>query len=350
MKYLAKPGLIGAVTALSLALAAAASAEEKIVVTVYSGIWGTSQGACVLDPFSKATGITAVPEPAISSVAITKLIQQKDNPEIDVVWLDGGPSEQAWNEGIIDAIDPAKIPNLAGVADKAIYKTKDGKIYALGTGYYATGLFYNTKEVKEKPTSWFDMWKPEYAGRVIFMSPVLANFVPTFMHINKLLGGSSTNFQPAIDKFKTLKVSSYYESTGVVQASIQSSEAIIGSHYVNAIWAVNDQNVPVVPIAPKEGVPAGDIRVHLVKGTKHKDAAEKFINFAVSTDALTCLGERLYIGPTTKEPPKLSEKAKERMPWGAEGSLDNLIVPDWNEVNAKRAEIIDLWNRQVVGK
>ena len=350
MKKFVRTGLITAATALSLGLASGAYAEERIVVTVYSGIWGTSQGACVLEPFSKATGITAVPEPAISSVAITKMIQQKDNPEIDVTWLDGGPSEQAWNEGVLDAIDPAKITNLGGVADKAIYKTKDGKIYALGTGYYATGLFYNTKEVKEKPTSWFDMWKPEYANRVIFMSPVLANFVPTFLHINKLLGGSATNLQPAIDKFKTLKVSSYYESTGTVQASIQSGEAIIGSHYVNAIWSVNDQSVPVVPIAPKEGVPAGDIRVHLVKGSKHKEAAEKFINFAVSKEALTCLGERLYIGPTTKEAPKLSDKAKERMPWGAEGSLDNLIVPDWNEVNAKRAEIIDLWNRQVVRK
>lgn len=350
MRDFVRVGLITAVTALSLGLGAAASAEEKIVVTIYSGVWGEAQKACMLTPFSNATGITPVPEPAISSVAITKMMQQKDNPEIDVTWLDGGPSEQAWNEGIIDAIDPAKIPNLSDVADKAIYKTKDGKIYAVGTGYYATGLFYNTKEVKEKPTSWFDMWKPEYAGRAIFMSPVLANFVPTFLHINKLLGGSSSNFQPAIDKFKTLKVSSYYESSGTVQASIQSGEAIIGAHYVNAIWSVNDQSVPVVPIAPKEGLPAGDIRLHLVKGTKHKDAAEKFINFAVSKEALTCLGERLYVGPTTKQPPQLSAKARERMPWGAEGSLADLIVPDWNEVNAKRAEIIDLWNRQVVGK
>jgi len=350
MKRFVRAGLIATAMALSLGFAAGAYAEERIVVTVYSGIWGTAQGACVLEPFSKATGITAVPEPAISSVAITKLIQQKDNPEIDVTWLDGGPSEQAWGEGILDAIDPGAIPNLSGVADKAIYKTKDGKIYALGTGYYATGLFYNTKEVKERPTSWFDMWKPEYANRVIFMSPVLANFVPTFMYINKLLGGSSTNFEPAIEKFKTLKVSSYYESTGTVQASIQSGEAIIGAHYINAIWSVNDQNVPVVPVAPKEGVPAGDIRVHLVKGTKHKQAALKFINFAVSKDALTCLAEHLYIGPTLKVAPKLSEKAKERMPWGAGGSLANLIVPDWNEVNAKRAEIIDLWNRRVVGK
>ena len=349
MRSFVRAGFVAGATALSLGVAASAFAEERIVVTVYSGIWGASQGACILEPFSKATGITAVPEPAISSVAITKLIQQKANPEIDVVWLDGGPSEQAWGEGVIDPINPAVIPNLSGLSEKGIYKTKDGQIYALGTGYYATGIFYNSKEVKEKPTSWLDIWKPEFANRVIFMSPALANFVPTFMHINKLLGGSSTNFEPAIEKFKQLKVSSYYDSTGTVQASIQSGEAIVGSHYINAIWSVNDQNVPVIPISPKEGVPAGDIRVNLVKGTKHKAAAEKFINFAISPEALTCLAERLYIGPPLKSV-KLSDKARERMPWGPNGSIDNLVVPDWNEVNAKRPEIIELWNRRVVGK
>jgi putative spermidine/putrescine transport system substrate-binding protein len=348
MRGIVRAGLIGTAAALSLGIAAA-NAEEKIVVTVYSGIWGSSQGACILEPFSKATGITAVPEPAISSVAITKLMQQRASPEIDVTWLDGGPSEQAWGEGIIDAIDPATVPNIKVLSDKGIYKTKDGQIYGLGTGYYATGMFYNTKEVKEAPTSWLDLWKPEYSGRVIFMSPALANFVPTFLHINQLLGGSASNIDPAIEKFKTLKVSSYYDSTGTVQASIQSGEAILGAHYINAIWAVNDQNVPVIPVVPKEGVPAGDIRVHLVKGTKHKEAALKFINFAVSEEALNCLAERLYIGPPLKAP-KLSEKAKQRMPWGPNGSIDNLVVPDWNVVNAERPKIIEQWNRRVVGK
>ncbi|HTS94232.1 MAG TPA: ABC transporter substrate-binding protein [Stellaceae bacterium] len=347
MRSFVRTGLIA--TALSFGLAAGAVAEERIVVTIYSGVWGTSQTACILEPFSKATGITVVPEQAISSVAITKIKQQGANPDIDVTWLDGGPSEQALAEGIIDFIDPAAIPNMSNLDSKGVYKTKDGKIYAVGTGYYATGIFYNTKEVKEKPTSWWDLWKPEYANRVIFPSPALANFAPTILYLNKLLGGTSDNLDPVIEKFKSLKVASYYDSTGTVQASIQSGEAIVGSHYINAIWAVNDQNVPVIPLAPKEGLAAGDIRLHLVKGTKHKEAALKFINFALTPDALNCLGEKLYVGPPLKSP-KLSDKAKERMPWGADGSIDKLYVPDWAEVNAKRAQITDLWNRRVIGR
>ena len=67
----------------------------------------------------------------------------------------------------------------------------------------------------------------------------------------------------------------------------------------------------------------------------------------MSADALNCLAEKLYVGPPLKTP-KLSDKAAERMPWGKGGSVANLAIPDWNEVNARKAEIIDMWNRQVV--
>lgn len=92
-----------------------------------------------------------------------------------------------------------------------------------------------------------------------------------------------------------------------------------------------------------------DIRVHLVKNTKHKVAAERFINFVVSADALNCLAEKIYVGPPLKSP-TLSAKASERMPWGPGGSISDLVIPDWNFVNAKRAELAETWNRTVLGR
>jgi putative spermidine/putrescine transport system substrate-binding protein len=102
-------------------------------------------------------------------------------------------------------------------------------------------------------------------------------------------------------------------------------------------------------IVPKEGAPANDIRVHIAEGTKNRDAADKFVNHAVSQEAMNCLADKLYIGPPTKEV-KLSEKAKARMPWGAEGSVKNLAIPDWDAINVKRQALTDVWNRQVVGR
>lgn len=344
-----KARLITGVAALSLGFAAAANAQERITVTVYSGVWGSSQQECILDPFAKATGVIAVPEVGISTVTMTKMIQQKDNPSIDIAWMDGGVSELAWDAGVLDAIDLGKIPNSKGLVDQAMIKSKDGKVFALNTGYYAFGILYNTKEVKEKPTSWWDLWKPEYANRVVSPAPAQAPFPGYFLHLNKLLGGSVQNIDPGIEKFRTLKASSYYTATGAIQAAVQSGEILMGAFYTNATWSLADQGMPVAAASPKEGLPTGDIRAHLVKGTKNKANAERFLNFAVSADALNCLAEKLYVGPPLKTP-KLSEKAAARMPWGPGGSVANLIIPDWNEVNLRKSEIIDAWNRRVVAK
>ena len=344
----ALPAVAGGV--LAFAAFGAAAAQEKIVASGYTGVWFDAQKACIFEPFNaKNSDIVVTTEPGLSSTTLVKLRQQKDNPEIDVAWIDGGVSEQAWDVGVLDTLDPKALTNMAGLTEQAIYKAKDGGIFALSTGFYAQGLLYNTKEVKEKPTSWWDLWKPEYANRVIFPSPAQAPFVPVFMFLNRLLGGNSTNFQPALDKFKTLKVSSYYDTTGVVQTAIQSGDVDIGSYYVNTAWALSDIGLPIAAASPKEGLPTGDIRVQLAKNSKHKAAAEKLIDFAIGPESLTCLAEKLYLGPPLKEA-KLSEKAQQSMPWGPEGSLARLVFPDWNEVTVKKAEIIDLWNRQVVSK
>ncbi len=327
----------------------AAEAQERITVTAYTGPWEIAQRACFMEPFTKATGIEVVVETGTASVTFTKLRQQKGSPAIDVAWVDAGYSEMAWDEGLTDPIEPTATPNLAGLDTAAVYRAKDGKIYAVGTGFFSYALVFDPKIVKPAPNSWFDLWKPEYANRVYAPAPAQAMFAPLLMHLNKFLGGDNSNFNPVIQKFKELKPSSYYESSGVVQASIQSGEAIFGIYYPNTAWQLADQGVSIATATPKEGLPASDIRLHLVKGSKNKAAAEKFINFALQPEALNCLAEKIFVGPPLKSP-TLSEKAKQRMPWGASGSLKDLSIPDWREVNAKRQDVVNLWNRQVLGR
>lgn len=328
------------------------AAETVIHSTGYTGVWFDAQKECVFDPFNaeyKSAGLSVVADPGLSSTTLVRLRTERSKPSLDVAWLDGGISEQALKDGVLDAIDPQAVQNIGEMAPQGVYKTGTGDIYALSAGYYAQGMFYNPKAVKDKPDSWWDLWKPEYAGRSIFPSPAQAPFVPTIVFLNKLLGGSITNLNPVMTKFASLKVSQYYEATGVVQAALASGDILIGSYYVNVAWALADTGLPVQPFTPKEGVPAGDIRIELVKGAPNKAAAEKLINFAVSAKTLDCLGEKLYLGPPLKHP-QLTDHARERMPWGPTGSVDNLVVPNWNEINDHRAEIIDQWNRRVINK
>src|SRR5687767_14708910 len=87
--------LAGAVLLTGAGTALPVLAQESITVATYGGEWGSAMQACIIDPFTRDTGIRVVPEPGVSGVTLSKLRQQKDNPTLDAVWLDGGVSEVA---------------------------------------------------------------------------------------------------------------------------------------------------------------------------------------------------------------------------------------------------------------
>jgi putative spermidine/putrescine transport system substrate-binding protein len=338
------------VAALALGLApATGSAQESITVTNYGGVTGTALQECVFDPFTKATGIRVTPEPGVSAVTLSKLQQQRDNPVIDVAWMDGGVSEIAEASGVLAPIDPGRVPNIANLAPQGVYKNAKGEIFALSGGYYAVGIIYNTKEVKTAPKSFKDLWGKEYAGLVTFPSPTNAMGIPFILTLAKAWGGSIDNTQPAIDQLKTLKVSSYFDTSGAAENAFQTGEVIIGAAYHYTASTLGDQGLPLAYAAPAEGAPAGDIRAHLVKGSKKLAQAEKFMNFLATKEPLQCVGERSFFGPPLKEL-SMSEKARKRMPWGENGSIANLVIFDWTQVNAKRAALTETFNREVAHK
>ncbi len=103
-------------------LASPVSAQQRLTVATYGGNWGEAQKACILDPFAKASGVQVVQETSVSTVTYNKLKQQKGNPSIDIAWIDGGISELAAADGVVATIDPAKIANVSGLIDEAVYK------------------------------------------------------------------------------------------------------------------------------------------------------------------------------------------------------------------------------------
>lgn len=346
MKQIVHSAFAIALSSTAAVYAAHAQAQQALTVAFYGGEWGDAIQSCIVDPFVKATGIKVTPDPGVSTVTLGKLRQQKSSPVIDVAWIDGGISELAAEDALTADLSPQSIPNIPNMLPEGVYKTDTGSIYALSTGFYSLGLVYNTKEVKTPPASFWDLWKPEFAGLVTLPSPSNAMGVPLFMYLNKLSGGSTGNYAPVVQKYKQLKVSSFFDTSGGATNSFQSGEVIAGAHYASAAWSLADKGLPITYVAPKEGAPSGDIRVHIVKGTKNQAAAEKFVNFAVAKEQAACMSEKLYVGPATKGV-TLSEKAKSRLPWGKNGSIANLALINWRELNAQRQTVTDVWNKEI---
>jgi len=325
-----------------------ASAQQKITVAMYGGNWGDAFKACVAEPFTKASGIEVVPEIGNSTTTLSKLQQQKAAPTIDAAWLDGGISELANAAGVVDHLDSRSIANMKQVSPRAIYRSGE-TTYAVGTGYYSLGLTYNTAQVKQPPTSWRDLWKPEYAGAVAIPAPANSAGVPFVLFMAKVLGADPSNLDPVYGRLAALDAALLYDSSGAATNAFQRGEAVIGAHFNVGAWDLIDKGMPIGFVVPKEGVWATDARLHLVKGSRNKAAAERFINTALTTEAAGCLATRLYLGPSVLNV-KVAPDVARKLPWGVNGSVDKLNLFDWSDVNARRPEIVDAWNRRVVQK
>ncbi|MFY1915188.1 ABC transporter substrate-binding protein [Achromobacter xylosoxidans] len=333
---------------LLLASHAALAQQQKITVAWYGGNWGDAFRACVAEPFTKATGVTVVPEVGTSTTTLAKLQQQKAAPTIDVAWMDGGISELAQQAGVLDALDAGAIPNLKNVIEQGVYR--DGNAaFAVSTGYYSLGITYSTKEVTQPPSSWKDLWKPEYAGAVAVPSPANSSGVPFIFFLARVWAIDPSNLGPLYSKLASLDTALLFDSSGAATNAFQSGEAVIGAHFNVGAWDLIDKGLPIGFSVPKEGVWATDARLHLVKGAPNKAAAQKFIDTALTPDAAACLATKLYLGPAVKDV-QVSKDVARKLPWGADGSVKNLSLFDWNIINARRAEVTDAWNRQVARK
>ncbi|WP_376967028.1 ABC transporter substrate-binding protein [Azospirillum sp. A26] len=328
-----------------IAAAQSAAAQSSLTVAWYGGNWGEAFRTCVAEPFTKATGIKVVPEIGTSTVTLAKLQQQKGAPTIDVAWMDGGISELAQAAGVTGAIDPQAVPNLAKVSPEAVYKA-DGAVFAVGTGYYSLGLTYNTQKVKTPPTSWNDLWNPEFAGAVTIPSPANSSGVPFILFLNKIWGNPANDLSKTFAKLKTLDTALYFDSSGAASNAYQSGEAIVGAHFSVGAWDLADKGLPIGFVVPKEGVWATDARLHLVKGTPRAAEAARFIDTALTPQAATCLAEKLYLGPSVQGV-SVAPDIERKLPWGVGGSVKNLQLFNWADINRDRGAITDAWNREL---
>lgn len=334
--------------ATALAGAAHAQKSDRITVAWYGGNWGTAFNTCVAQPFTKATGIAVVPEIGTSTTTLAKLQQQKSAPTIDVAYMDGGVSELAQAAGVLEALEPARLKNLGALVPEAVYK-HGASIFAVGGGYYSLGITYNTRQVKQVPSSWKDLWKPEFAGALAIPSASSSGGIPFAFFLNQVWEPGAKQMAPALKKLRELDTAVMYDSSGAASNAFQSGEAIMGAHFSVGAWDLIDKGLPIGFVVPKEGVWATDARLHLVKNSKNRASAEAFLDYAMTPQAASCLAEKLYLGPAVKNV-AVSKDLARKLPWGDGGSIADLRLFDWNTINARRAEVIDAWNREMAGK
>jgi putative spermidine/putrescine transport system substrate-binding protein len=323
-----------------------ARAAEELVVTMYGGEMERGWRRNVVDPFEDQFDAAVTIATGTSLDNLAKMRAQRDDPQIDVVCMDPIGAIPAANEGLYEELDPSRIPVIADLYDWAVNK------YHLSWLSVYYGLCYNTEKIKEPPTSWEDLWNPAYKEHVIF--PDISNGGSTLMmHVFNTIAGGDTNnndVEAGWQKVKSLKpqILTFWTSHDQVAQLLSQGDAWIAPWPTDRLLTLKAQGAPVGIVIPKEGVPFSQSEIGIAKGTKHKELAEQYINFALAPEQQKKNSETIWIGPTNKKVELDPELAKDLGVNPPPGTV-RIPVPDYGKIAAYREEWIEWWNREIRG-
>lgn len=340
IKYLGVMGM------LALMLNTVAQAAE----TVYLGGAGGSIEQLFKDKlipaFEARTGSKVVYVPGNSTDILAKLQAQKGKQEISVAMIDDGPMYQAVGQGLCAKVeDGASIrelyPNARMLGDKSV-----------GIAFIATGLAYN-KEVFAKngwkaPTSWMDLADPKYKQKIV-VPPITNGYgLLTLVMMSRLNGGNEEKIDPGFDvmiKRVAPNVLAWEPSPGKMAQMLQTGEAALVVWGNGRVQSLVDQGAPVEFVYPKEGAVALMTAACVVDGAPQARLGQQLLQYIVSSDVQAQLAASQGFGPVNKNA-RLTPDVIKKVVYGPD-KVNALISPNYEIINAKRAEWTNRWNRAV---
>ncbi|MEA1911778.1 MAG: ABC transporter substrate-binding protein, partial [Spirochaetota bacterium] len=253
--------------------------DEGTVLNAYS-IWPENWATPMFEEFEKATGVHVNFMRFSSGEALARVIAEKDNPQIDVLF--GGPVETfaaGVQEGVFEAYKPAAHSKLE---DK--FKDPDGFWTAIADDplCFMSNKGFLEKNNIEAPTSWNDLLDPVYKDMIQFADARTSGTAVT--RIFSILEVNGRDEDAAFQYMKKLKsnVQVYTKSGGGGTIPVGLGQAGAGIFFIVDALKTQQSGYDVVISFPKEGIGAAAEGIAIIKGAQHPGLAKQLIDWATT--------------------------------------------------------------------
>ena len=228
-------------------------------------------------------------------------------------------------------------------------KGEKGGWVATFTGVPA--MVVNTDVIKNVPTTWADLAKPEYKGKIEAIDASNGNgtHVATFIAWAYANGGSETNLTPAVEFAKTM-IGQFATASGNAQTLEKGEVPILIKYDFNCIAAA--KAVQAKGINTKVVIPAGSIYAPSALmlntyNTAKMNVAKLMLDFVLTDEGQTAFAKfgarpiRWVLGDL-----KLPDDAKAN--WLPDSDYASVhVIPDWSKVDLQK--VSGVWREDVAG-
>jgi putative spermidine/putrescine transport system substrate-binding protein len=319
------------------------AADKSLIVGFDAGSFQDWLTQAVTKPFAAKYGANVLYDSTPETDRVAKAIISKGHRYNDIEEFDSKDIAKVISGGAAEKLDKSIVTNWNDIA--APFRND----YWASIITYYFGIVYRKDKIPEGITSWFDLWKPAYKGRVGLPAFDWEGF-QWLIIINTLLGGSAADFSKG-----AAKISDYYKQQH--PTTVTGSDNGVQLFTSGQIWAapffdgrarqLQKAGIPVEYVFPDEGAAALGEGLGLMLNS-NATLAEQYLNFALDPNNQIAFSRLSNYSPT-------NTKALQNLP----SDMQNLIVPQkaldhlLNIDNATAydhiAEGKQIWNQQVIG-
>ncbi len=214
----------------------------------------------------------------------------------DVIFPSDYMAQKMIRENMVQKINFENVPNYANVMDefKNMYYDPTNE-YTVPYFWGTVGIVVNTKLCTEPVDSWDDMWTDAYPNRVLMFNNPRDAFA---IALNKL--GYSLNttkeeeIRAAAEELKKMKFNYVMDEFFDL---IPSESAVMAAYYAGDYLTVAEENENLAFVRPESGVNLFNDVMCIPATAKHKENAEKFINYMLTGEV--GLANTLAVGYST---------------------------------------------------
>lgn len=288
---------LGALAAPALLGRSAAQSRQGVIMLAFPGGTSAAWKQFYCDPFTAASSIPA------------QIVEMTDPTS----WYMGRGSEfncsianpvdyALYQQGKVEAMKIADYPILQKIPE-AFWTTVDAD-HVLGMPVYQQvyGIAINKNHVKPgEITSWLDLAKPEYKGKIGMGGFADIYEVPWF---SKITGGSEANQESGLELYEKIAANLLTIPGSMAQMVqlLQRGDVIAAPFYSARVWTLKKAGETAIDmVIPEEGVPLIPYHLQLSSSGPDMEAAREFATFAAGAEPSTKAADALGYFPVNSE-------------------------------------------------
>jgi putative spermidine/putrescine transport system substrate-binding protein len=317
---------------------------RRLVFATFTGSWEEAHRDVLVPYFRKTNNNAEVTlDPMLSVDQIAKVTAARNNPPIDVMLHDPGPALVAVGQDLVDSFPVGPNSHFKDLIAEA-QEPMGPAIF-----FQAVGITYNPDKIKTPPTSWRDLWKPEYKGRVGITNLNSTLGTGFLVEVSRMFGGSEANIEPGFKALNDLKpnLAAVAANPGALATLYQQGQIDIGPGNFNAIQILKARGVPVEFAKPKEGTIAFKTTIHVVKNTPNKALAVALIEAAMAPEVQSRLMKSPYLIVPTNSKVKMEGEIAKVLAKDHADLKKSFVFQDWKKINEQRSQWIERFNREI---